>query len=124
MSDADIHRVVTFGRVADVARTQKFYALLGFKAMSELKGDDGRVNWTYLQSGDGALMFSIADEPIVADAQRMFLYLYCNDVAGLRQRLIAAGVTVSEITFPPYMQEGEICLNDPDGYMLLIGQAE
>jgi catechol 2,3-dioxygenase-like lactoylglutathione lyase family enzyme len=123
MSGADVHRVVAFGRVADVARTQKFYARLGFKVGSELKDENGSATWTYLSAGAGALMFSLADEPVVPDQQRVFFYLYCDDVAGLRGRLIQAGVPVSKICYPPYMQEGEICLTDPDGYMLLIGQA-
>jgi hypothetical protein len=123
MGGADIHRVVAFGHVADVARTQNFYALLGFEVMSELKGEDGRPSWTYLQAGAGALMFSLADEPVVSEQQAVMFYLYCDDVVGLRQRLLEAGVNVPEITFPPYMQEGEICVQDPDGYTLLIGQA-
>jgi hypothetical protein len=27
------------------------------------------------------------------------------------------------VTDPPYMSAGEICLTDPDGYWLLVGQA-
>jgi hypothetical protein len=33
-------------------------------------------------------------------------------------------VTVSEVTYPPYMPKGEVRVDDPDGYCLLIGQED
>jgi hypothetical protein len=36
--------------------------------------------------------------------------------------LLASGVDVSAITYPNYMPKGEIRIEDPDGYVLLIGQ--
>jgi hypothetical protein len=41
----------------------------------------------------------------------------------LRDHLSAQGVKVSAITYPQYMPKGEIRVEDPDGYVLLIGQA-
>jgi len=123
MSNADIHRLVAFAHVADVERTQQFYALLGFTVESELKGEDGRPYWTLVKAGTGTLMFALASEPVDAEQQAVLFYMYCEDVAGLRTRLLEANVDVSEITFPPYMEEGEIRVEDPDGYTLLIGQA-
>jgi len=41
----------------------------------------------------------------------------------LREHLVASGVRVSPITYPDYMPKGEIRVDDPDGYTLLIGQA-
>ena len=41
----------------------------------------------------------------------------------LRQRLLDAGVTASEITFPEYLPNGECRVVDPDGYVLMIAQA-
>ena len=123
MSGADVHRLVAFAHVADIARTQAFYALLGFAVMDELKGEDGRPFWTHIKAGTGSLMFALASESVDPDQQAVLFYLYCEDVAALRNRLLEANVEVSEITFPPYMQEGEIRVEDPDGYTLLIGQA-
>jgi hypothetical protein len=36
---------------------------------------------------------------------------------------VASGVKVSAISYPDYMPKGEIRVDDPDGYTLLIGQA-
>jgi hypothetical protein len=36
---------------------------------------------------------------------------------------VANGVKVSPIAYPSYMPKGEIQVDDPDGYTLLIGQA-
>jgi hypothetical protein len=33
-------------------------------------------------------------------------------------------VKVSRITYPDYMPKGEIRVEDPDGYCLLIGQSD
>jgi hypothetical protein len=41
----------------------------------------------------------------------------------LRDHLLASGVRVSTITYPDYMAKGEVRVEDPDGYCLLIGQA-
>jgi hypothetical protein len=50
-------------------------------------------------------------------------YLYSPDLVALREHLIAAGVRVSTITYPEHMPKGEVRVDDPDGYCLLIGQA-
>jgi len=41
----------------------------------------------------------------------------------LRAHLLVSGAKASPITFPDYMPKGEIRIDDPDGYCLLIGQA-
>jgi hypothetical protein len=69
------------------------------------------------------LMFGRAPEPVAA-VQAVLFYLYSPSLVAPREHLLAQGVKVSEITYPEYMTKGEICLNDPDGYTLLIDQAE
>lgn len=123
MSDADIHRLAPFAHVADVGRSIEFYALLGFKLVFVAKGEDGKPYWAHAKSGTGSLLLGLADAPISRTEQGIMFYLYCEDVAGLRRRLVDAGLKPSEIRHPPYMQEGEIRVEDPDGYTLLIGQA-
>jgi hypothetical protein len=39
----------------------------------------------------------------------------------LREQLIAAGLRVSPITYPHDMRAGEVRLEDPDGYVVLVG---
>jgi hypothetical protein len=65
-----------------------------------------------------------ASGPIIADQQAVLFYLYSPDLIALREHLLAKGVKVSEITYPDYMPKGEIRIEDPDGYVLLVGQAD
>jgi hypothetical protein len=53
----------------------------------------------------------------------VLFYLYSPNVVTLREHLRAEGVHVSSITYPDYMPKGEVRVEDPDGYTLLIGQA-
>jgi hypothetical protein len=68
-------------------------------------------------------MLARASGPIIADQQAVLFYLYSPDLIALREQLLDKGVKVSEITYPDYMRKGEIRLEDPDGYVLLVGQA-
>ena len=74
-------------------------------------------------AGTGSLMIRLADKPVPSAEQGVMLYFYCEDLISLRARLVDAGSMGSEITHPPYMQEGEMRIEDPDGYTILIGQA-
>jgi hypothetical protein len=49
-------------------------------------------------------------------------YVEVADVVALRRKLMTAGVTVTDVTYPDYMPKGEIGVVDPDGYCVLIGQ--
>ena len=68
-------------------------------------------------------MFACATEPVVPSQQAVLFYLYSPNLVALREHLISAGVRVSPITHPDYMPKGEVRVEDPDGYTLLIGQA-
>ena len=72
-------------------------------------------------------MFLRAEHPVDKCAQAVLFYLYTPDLAALRRQLVAAGTKVSEITRPLYMPSGEMRLEDPDGYTILVahwGDAE
>ena len=112
--------------VADVARSIRFYELLGFETV-DTQGEDGSLGWARLQCDGGALMFLLAEEPVDASAQSFLLAMYTPDLPGLRKHLLANGVKVSPITHPEYMPSGQITLADPDGYIVGInhwGDAE
>lgn len=117
-----IYDLVPMAHVASVNRSIEFYARLGFEVRSRL--GEPEAFWAALQSGQAIIMFSRASEPIVPAQQAVLFYLYTADVLSLRQRLLAAGITVSDIAFPPYMPAGEMRVTDPDGYCLLIGQSD
>lgn len=115
--------LVPMAYVADLPRAIEFYGRLGFQVDGQWERE-GRPVWAALRSGDACLFVSQASDPVVAASQAVLFYLYTDDVHTLRQRLASGGVKVGEIQHPEYMPAGELRLEDPDGYVLLIGQAE
>lgn len=105
--------------VADVASSIRFYERLGFTRI-DTEGDAGHIGWARLHYEGGALMLLEAES---APSTRPVLQLYMNtdDLAGLRDELIAQGVAVSAIARPPYMRSGEARVEDPDGNVVFLG---
>ena len=60
---------------------------------------------------------------MVSKDRTVLFYLYAQDMKALRNELLAKGLAASEITYPPYLPEGEFRLEDPDGYTLMIAQS-
>ncbi len=112
--------------VADVARSLRFYQLLGFEIV-DVQGDPGGIGWARMHCEGGALMFLLGEEPINPDVQGVLLAMYTPDLPGLREHLLANGENAPPITYPEYMPSGQITLRDPDGYIVGInhwGDAE
>ena len=109
--------------VANVQRSVDFYRLQGLEVRGSLRNPSGELQWVDLASDRAEVMFTRASEPVIADQQAVLFYLYSPQLVQLREHLLSHGVTASEITYPNYMPKGEIRVEDPDGYVLLIGQA-
>lgn len=116
-----IDSLVPMAFVADVARSVEFYGRLGFEVVNTVE-HAGRLSWAMLKSGQARLMFSIASDPVDAAQQAVLFYLYTADVAATQAELRGRGVKVGDVTHPFYMPKGEVRVEDPDGYVLLIGQ--
>src|SRR5215831_2151162 len=69
------------------------------------------------------LMPTRTSAPVVAHQQAVLFYLYSPNLPALREHLLANGVNVSSIAHPQYMPKGGVRVEDPDGYVLLIGQS-
>src|SRR5688500_2179374 len=111
---------------ADIARSIRFYELLGYKVV-DTEGAADCPSWARLHCEGGAIMLLAADEPVDPAVQSALLYMCTPDLAALREQLLAAGIAVPEIRHPEYMPSGEIHLLDPDGYAVLVahwGQSE
>lgn len=115
--------LVPIARVADVARSIDFYRQLGFELLNTFESD-GRLAWASLANGGAHLMLSRSAQPMSSGERDVFLYLYAHNVAEYRNELLACGVNAGPMTFPFYMKDGEFRIDDPDGYVLLVGQAE
>lgn len=136
-----VHGLVPMAHVVDVEASIRFYELLGFSSDQRIAAN-GRTTWAALSAGQGMLMLTQASGPVDAGQQAVLFYLYCDDVRGLRRRLMALGVAdagvfngapldrtpnmgravVYEVATPFYMPAGEVRVHDPDGYCLLVGQ--
>ncbi len=142
-----VQRMVTFAHVVDLEASLAFYSLLGFTPGDVLGDEKGKAFWAFASSGRGIrgsgraeIMFARASGPVDASVQAVLFYMYCDNVAALRQQLLQAGVrdggrftgcagqdsprAVFEVAYPHYMERGELRVSDPDGYCILIGQLE
>jgi catechol 2,3-dioxygenase-like lactoylglutathione lyase family enzyme len=118
---AEMIRYLTpMAKVVDVKRSIDFYAKLGFKVRNTVKDD--KLRWADLTSANADPMLSLEEEPAAGRSAGVVFYLYASDLVALRAHLLAQGIAASEISYPPYMPKGEICVTDPDGFLLLIGQ--
>jgi uncharacterized glyoxalase superfamily protein PhnB len=109
--------------VADVQRSVDFYALFGLALRNVFNDPQGKLVWAHVKCEGAELMFSQASDPVIPGEQAVLFYLYSPDLAALRDQLLAHRVKVSAISYPHYMSKGELRVVDPDGYVLLIGQA-
>ena len=114
-------QVVAMVFVADVEGSIGFYRHLGFEVGNTFTQEGAtKPTWAWLKSGAAQLMLAQADEPIVADQQRILFYLYTDDVREAHQSLAAADLNPGEISTPFYAPRGEFKVVDPDGYVLMI----
>jgi hypothetical protein len=121
---AKVTGLIALAPAADVQRSVEFYKLLGMEIRDSLRNGLGGLQWVHPSCEQADLMLSRASEPVVAGRPAVLFYLYSPDLIALREHLLASGVKLSPITYPEYMPKGEICVEDPDGYELLIGQAD
>lgn len=120
---AKVTGLIPMAFAADLQRSVDFYKLLGMEVRGSLRNSSGELQWVDLVCEQAQLMFARASDPVIPSQQAVLFYLYSPNLITLREHLLASGVKVSPITFPDYMPKGEIRLEDPDGYVLLIGQA-
>jgi hypothetical protein len=109
--------------VADVARSVDFYRLLGFEARNILSEPGGQAYFAWIDNGCAHLMLARASGPVNAPEQAILFYLYSSNIAAYRADLEARGVKIGPVSYPFYMPEGEFRIEDPDGYVLLVGQS-
>ncbi len=112
--------------VSDMRRSIGFYKLLGMELMDVL-GDPSCPYCARLHSEGGDLLLlplqgAFENATIPKPPFTWFIYLYTDELPALREHLIANGVKVSEINHPDHMKKGEICVPDPDGYAVFVGQ--
>lgn len=121
---ARIRSLVAFAHVADVARSIRFYADLGFRAARTVPPGGTAPVWAWLESDAARLMVGQASAPVDPSAQAVLFYLYVDDVRASHAALVRLGHAPGPIRHPPHMPGGEFRLEDPDGYVLMLAQAD
>jgi len=115
--------LVPFAHVADVERSIRFYADLGFAVLNNVVPDGQSAPvWAWLQSDKANLMVGLASAPIDSSQQAVLFYLYYEDIKQTHTALAERGHHPGEIKYPFYMPGGEFRLEDPDGYVLMLAQ--
>ena len=111
-----IRSLIPLAQVRNVPRSVEFYEKIGFR-LAKTFAADGQTEptWASLESDRAELMIA-RGEP----ANSVLFYIFCDDVPKEHERLRAAGITVSEISYPFYAPRGEFRIDDPDGYTLII----
>ena len=114
--------------VIDVERSIDFYKLLGF-AVGNRVPREGRMDWVWLYSPSAAnwrrgpnLMLSRSEDAIDPAMRRVLFYFYATDLVALRGELARAGRNPGPIKYPEYLPKGELAIQDPDGYCLMLAQ--
>lgn len=117
--------LVPMAFVASVEGSIAFYRGLGFEVHNTFQpSGSARLSWAWLRSGPANLMVSIASGPVDAGVQAVLFYLYVADVAATKAELESRGVATGALQYPFYAPKGEFRCIDPDGYVLMIMQAD
>jgi len=113
--------LVPMAFVRSVSRSIEFYRKLGFSVGNTHTPEGGAEPvWAWLKGGGAQLMLARASEPVDPKAQAVLFYLYCDDVATFRTRLLESGVEAGPVNHPFYAPRGEFRVTDPDGYALMV----
>jgi ketosteroid isomerase-like protein len=118
-----VSRLVPFVHVDDVERSIAFYHHLGFTVESLYKYRERPV-WAALESEGAELMVTLDGDPIDPAGQGVLFYLYSEDLAALRDQLLAHGIGAGEIEDGTPGPSQEMRVTDPDGYVLMVAQIE
>jgi len=118
-----VNGLIPFVHVEDVERSIAFYYYLGFTVASVYKYR-GRPVWADLCSDGAELMVTTDGDSIDPAGQGVLFYLYSSNLVALREQILAEGIDVGEIVDGAPGPQQEMRLTDPDGYVLMVAQAE
>lgn len=110
--------------VSEVEKSIGFYERIGFRLI-DVEGATGCLGWARMHTEDGsAIMLARTEQKHAVDPDQLgiILVLYAEDLAALRESLVAAGDKPSPIEHPPWMPSGMFIVSDPDGYPVGINQ--
>ena len=120
---AHVEGLVPFLHVQDVRRSAEFYEHFGFELTNKYDVDDRRV-WCWLERNQARIMLAESEEPVPAEQQFVLFYLYVHGLEDLHQRLTGAGLAPGPIESGAPGPDRQFSIDDPDGYNLIVTDAE
>lgn len=115
--------LVPFVQVADVGSSVAFYRLLGLE-LRDTYEHVGLLFWALMAHESAAVMLARSEALIDPRAQGVLFYLYTRDLVGLRDHLVAHGLTPGEIVDGSPGPKQEMRVTDLDGYCLMVAQID
>ena len=116
--------------VLNVERSVQFYQLLGFVVGNRVPRE-GPMNWAWLFAPNAPdwrrgpnLMLNRSEGAIDRAIRGVLFYFYATDLVALRGELASAGRNPGPINYPDYLPKGELAIQDPDGYCLMLAQSD
>ena len=116
--------------VLNVERSLEFYQLLGF-AVGNRVPREGPMDWAWLFAPNAPdwrrgpnLMLSRSERAMDPAIRRVLFYFYATDLVALRVELENAGRNPGPIKYPDHLPKGELAIQDPDGYSLMLAQSD
>jgi lactoylglutathione lyase len=108
----------------DMAAALRFYRdLLGATVTYEFPGPDGQTGYAGLELGSAHLGIGLDPTVERGENKRVSLWVYTDDCDAAVERLRAAGMTIVEEPIDQPWGERVARVLDPDGNLVLIGQA-
>lgn len=122
-SHAHIEGLVPFVHVRNVVKSTEFYKRFGFEVTNTYEVDGRRV-WCWLERHQARVMLAESEEPVPAEQQFVLFYLYVHDLDDLHMQLTQAGLEPSPIESGAPGPDRQFSIDDPDGYNLMVTDAE
>ena len=82
--------------VAQIERSIAYYEMLGLTVERRFP-ERGKTTWAHLRNGDAQVILQQVNERVDGATQTVLFYLFVDDLATLRQRLLNQGAEVGEI---------------------------
>jgi catechol 2,3-dioxygenase-like lactoylglutathione lyase family enzyme len=116
-----VRTITAVSYVRDLELARRFYLALGFTERRARSTESG--SYCYLAQGDCTVLVTQMDPPPVTAGLPLALYLWVDDVSAAQATLAAAGYAAEHVGFPAHAPGGEVRTADPDGNVILLGQA-
>jgi catechol 2,3-dioxygenase-like lactoylglutathione lyase family enzyme len=116
--------------VLNLERSVEFYELLGFVVGNRVPRE-GPMHWAWLFAPNAPdwrrgpnLMLTRSEGAIDPAVRGVLFYFYATDLVALRGELESAGRNPGPIQYPDHLPKGELAIQDPDGYCLMLAQTD